>query len=679
MRDLRIPNRSGRRVLVTGDRGFVGSVLVGDLFDHRFDVKGIDALWFHPDSGRLWQDLSEAELTGCDAVVHLAGFSDDRLTDANPELARVTMVDDTVDFARRCRDAGVGRFVFASSAAVYGQTDGPAGESAACCPQSLYARSKLEAEQQILELANPDFDPVALRFGSGFGWSPAARFDLVVNKMTLIALREGHLASGSTGSSHRPFVHVRDMSAALIHALQIDAGDAKACFNVVHPDGNLTVSQVIDVIADHTGAIVGTPGDVVDQRDYQIDPSAFIDTGFTYGHSLTAGVRDLVSRLHYDPVGIRSPWDRQIIAPGYRPTTGTQPLVTPAVLDGDARRKFLDDVVDVIDRSRYRLAGGHRDTATDLVSTAFGLPDHHQALLLRSGTDALMLALKAVGVGAGTRVAMPDHAFHAVGATILNLGAVPVPVDVERHDFNLSVTALDDVFARGRIDAVVAVDNYGTPADWLGLGATCRANGVPFVVDACESLGASRGELHQVDHADLVVVSFSFTKPVHAAGMGGALLGPNSVLEGVAADPRHLVRQMLLPELNAAYLVQAWPMLAENVARLRSTYETYRRVLEPLGFTPQREDGSSTRLHAPFLVPIDTPWTRDSFLDALNDKGIAATPQFPTQSRLLGLVADCPVSHDIGARVVSLPSGAGLDQASVEDVAELTAAVYNTI
>lgn len=675
------PGRSRERVLVTGHRGFVGSLLVEHLLADGVDVVGVDAHWFRSGRGRAWQDVEAEELGSCDAVVHLGGIADDRAADADPDGARTIITDDTVDLARRCRAAGVTRFVFASSSAVYGRTADPVDEAHPTDPQSLYAAAKLDAETQVLALADGRFAPVALRFGSGFGWSPANRFDLVVNKMTLLGLRDGRIGSQSTGTSHRPFVHVADMAAAARHVLSIAVdGDAGACFNVVHPEGNRTIGEVLGIVAAETGAILDPPGTAVDPRDYRIDPAALLATGFTYAWPLERGVRSLAAHLRHRPVHDPLPWDRR--ATVERPAeTGSAswPLVTPSALGEAEQRAYLADVAELTRSSRYRLVGGHTDRAAELVAEAFELPTSHRALLLRSGTDSLTLALQRCGVGAGDRVVVPDQAFHAVAATVLRLGAVPVLADIDPTDFNLSAAAVEKVLEAGGITAVVAVDNYGTPADWPALGDVCRSAGVPLVLDACESLGARRPDGPAITHVDLVAVSFSFTKPVHAAGMGGALLGPVDALDEVAADPRYLVRQTMLPELNAAYLVRAWPHLEDNIVRLRAVYDRYRAELEPRGLVAQAEHGRGTRLHAPFLVPADGPWTRDALLDALAAAGVGAAAQFPSQAHLLDLTPTSPVAADVAARVVSLPSGAGLDLGDAERIARTVGAVYDSI
>jgi dTDP-4-amino-4,6-dideoxygalactose transaminase len=168
-------------------------------------------------------------------------------------------------------------------------------------------------------------------------------------------------------------------------------------------------------------------------------------------------------------------------------------------------------------------------------------------------------------------------------------------------------------------------------------------------------------------------VSFSFTKPVHAAGAGGALATSAKTATRILEADHLLSRQVQLPELNAAFLARTWAQLAANVERLRGQYERYRAVLEPLGFVPQPDRGRSTRLHAPFLLPAgSTPTDRERLVALLDAVGIEARPMFPSQSRLLGLGAPPPVSADVDARVLCFPTGSGL---LVPDVAERVAAV----
>jgi dTDP-4-amino-4,6-dideoxygalactose transaminase len=349
------------------------------------------------------------------------------------------------------------------------------------------------------------------------------------------------------------------------------------------------------------------------------------------------------------------------------------PLVTPA-RPADASEAVLADMAEILAAGRYRVGDGHAATVASLLADQYDLPVGWNVLTFRSGTDALARALAGLGVGAGARVGLPDLAYHAVAGVVLMAGGTPVPLDVDAHDWNLSVDALAAALDDDGLDAVIAVDNYGTPCDRAALGDLCRRWEIPLVLDACESLGADDPSGRPVsDHVDAVAVSFSFTKPVHAAGAGGALATKEKVATRVLEHEHLLSRQVQLPELNAAFLARTWAQLDANVDRLRGQYDRYRAVLEPLGFVAQPERGRGTRLHAPFLLPEgSTTSDRERLVGRLGDAGIEARPMFPSQSRLLGLGAPPPVSAEVDRRVLCFPTGSGLE---VPDVADRVAAV----
>jgi len=346
------------------------------------------------------------------------------------------------------------------------------------------------------------------------------------------------------------------------------------------------------------------------------------------------------------------------------------PLIHPARLDAEAQATYEAFVADILGRSRYRIADGHAARVADLVAERLALGPEWSVLPLRSGTDALVRALRLSGVGAGDEVVVPDLAFHAVAASVLELGAVAVAADISPVDWNLDPASVERCLT-SRTAAVVAVDNYGTPVDLAPLAAVTRAAGVPLVLDACESLGAEYPDGGPDRFADLVVTSFSFTKPVHAAGMGGALCGPTSLLEGARRSPLLLGPQLQLPELNAAYLVAAWPALDANLARLRAVHETYVTAGAALGCTTQGGSARSTRLHTGLLAPSTAE--RDRLVAALGALGVPTRDYFPSQSRLLGLGAPPTISADVADRVFCLPGGPAMPEEDLRIVLDALA------
>ena len=217
--------------------------------------------------------------------------------------------------------------------------------------------------------------------------------------------------------------------------------------------------------------------------------------------------------------------------------------------------------------------------------------------------------------------------------------------------------------------AVIAVDNYGMPTDLKTLASLTRAAGAKLILDACESLGAVYASGSPARYADFIVTSFSFTKPIHAAGMGGALCGPADAIAAAKRTPELMCAHFQMPEINAAYLVAAWPDLAPNIAHLRGIYDRYAELGVELGLIGQRETGGSTRIHAPLLLPkgLDA-CERDSVIAQLDAAGIASRGYFPSQSVLFGFGDGPPVSSSIAARVICLPSGPSMEFSDVDRV-----------
>lgn len=676
-------------VLVTGHAGYVGSALVPLLLQYGAPIEVCDTNWFATEplsGGRDFRDLTEADLTNIDTVFHLAGLSNDAVAKRFPMTDEVAAVG---RFAAAARAAGVGRFVFSSSAAVYNNGDTPCQETDPVAPVSLYAKAKFEMEQLLREHATSDFTVSVVRLASCFGWAPMLRPDLLVNRMTARAIDGGLVQLSSNGDSARPFVHVEDAAAALLLAAELEV-DAFDIHNVVGDGCNLSVGNALDAIVtalreSGVDVEVADAEPTVDPRTYMIDGAKFAARGFSPRWSIGNGVADLTTRLRvFDTnTGIERCSrlatlhesgalgdDLRRTTPGDEPSGDLRaPLVTPAGVDTPTLGRVVGRQREVMSQSRYRLTGAYSTEVEQLLGDELGLPDGWDVLAMRSGTDSLTRALWLAGVRAGKSVVVPDLAFHAVAATVMATGATPLITDITTDSWNLDPALVEQQLAQHDVAAVIAVDNFGTPADWAGLGAVCRAAGVPLILDACESLGASRPDSSVGDHADYVAMSFSFTKPIHAAGMGGALCAPAGEIERVEAVPSQLVRQARLPELNAAYLCEAWPSLHRNVDHLRSIYAAYREVLEPHGFRAQEEVGVSTRIHAPFLLPNELADWRDDILAAADKAGVQARPQFPSQSLLLGLGEPPPVSADVDRRVVSLPSGAGLDPALIPAVA----------
>lgn len=274
------------RVLVSGHDGYIGSVLVPILGEAGHDVVGLDAFFyrgcdFGPVDSRANEragdirDVSARELEGIDAVVHLAALSNDPLGDLNPSLTHEVNFEGTVTLAQAAREAGVRRFIFASSCSLYGAAGSgdTLDEDAPVRPLTAYAESKVRAEQTLWTLMDDDFGVVSMRNATVYGVSPRLRLDVVLNNLAAWAVTTGAIQLLSDGSSWRPLVHVYDL--ARVTELLLRAPDDLVrgeVFNVGSNEQNYLVRELADVLADVTGADVQFAQDAEsDPRSYRVD------------------------------------------------------------------------------------------------------------------------------------------------------------------------------------------------------------------------------------------------------------------------------------------------------------------------------------------------------------------------------------------------------------------------
>lgn len=253
------------RVLVTGHRGYIGTVLTPMLAAAGHDVIGLDSDLYErctfapggalPEIPSLRKDIRDvvpADLDGVDAVLHLAALSNDPLGDFRPETTYDINFEGTMRVARAAKAAGVGRFVFSSSCSNYGAS-GPdfIDESGAFNPVTPYGISKVRSEGALADLADADFCPVFLRSATAYGVSPRIRFDLVLNNLVAWAVTTGNIHMKSDGTPWRPIVHIEDISRAFLAVLDAPA-DLVNCeaFNVGVTDHNYQIRELAEIVAD---------------------------------------------------------------------------------------------------------------------------------------------------------------------------------------------------------------------------------------------------------------------------------------------------------------------------------------------------------------------------------------------------------------------------------------------
>lgn len=302
------------KVLVTGDRGYIGSVLVEKLIQQGFKVVGLDSGFFEESRSnkvqtkykKITKDIRKvnlSDLLGVDAVIHLSALSNDPMGEIDSKLTEDINYKASIRLARLAKKAGVKKFIFSSSCSIYGiAKNGIVDESSKVNPLTAYAKSKIETEKALKKLASDNFFVGLLRNSTAYGFSPRFRNDLVVNNLVTTALAFGEIRILSDGTPWRPLIDIRDLADIFIGFIKTGNKALNGqVINIGFNENNFQVKELVDVIREYLPSckVVYTGEHGTDSRSYRVKFDLF-KKHFPQVHQkwpLSRSVKDIIENL----------------------------------------------------------------------------------------------------------------------------------------------------------------------------------------------------------------------------------------------------------------------------------------------------------------------------------------------------------------------------------------------
>jgi len=715
-----------KKVLVTGGAGYIGSVLVRDLLNKGYFVRVFDSLYFggesledvrnSPNFELIQGDLQSIDnfpnlLEGVEGVIHLAGISNDPSCDLDPYYTKKINVDASKKLVMMCKEKGVKRFLFSSSCSVYGtgittQLD----ENSQKAPVSLYAKTKLEFENILLEMMGENFHPIILRNGTVFGYSPKMRFDLIVNLMTKCATKDKKVFVLGGGKQWRPNVHVKDVSKAFIKCLEAPIEKVKGeIFNVGSNDLNFQVREV----AEKVGSMIKdvkieyVPSDQ-DTRNYNVNFDKMNQVlGYTTDFKIEDGIKeieenilngsmgDLESIRYYSIKTIKELLNKPAVVTGKPIRSTFLPFALPLITE-DEEKEVLDTL-----RSGWLTTGPKTKIFEEKLKKYTGAK---YAVALNSCTGALHLSLLALGIKPGDEVITTPLTFAATANVIVHVGAKPVFVDINRDTLNIDPKKIEEKITN-KTKAIIPVHLAGQPCEMDEITRIAKKHNLKIIEDAAHAIGAEYKNKKIGSMSDAVCFSFYPIKNI-TTGEGGAVLTNNEELaekirilslHGISSDAWK--RYMKDGEPNVWHLIE--PGFKYNMTDIQASLgihqidkldhfldirKSYANVYEK-EFSNFKGIILSRKIddvkHACHLFPIildtdELTVNRDEFINAMKKENIGTGVHFPSlissyYSSTYGYKEeDFPNVTFVSKRIVSLPLYPKMNVGDVRSVVDAT-------
>ena len=500
-----------KKILVTGGAGYIGSVLVKRLLDKGYYVRVFDSLFFGEDPVRNFLKNRNFELVKGDmrnleefpdilknihAVIHLASLSNDPSCDLDPQDTIDINYNSSVRLAELCKKNKIKRFLFSSSCSVYGaRQDFILDETSEKAPVSLYAKSKIDFENKLLEMEDKDFCPTILRNGTVFGLSPRMRFDLIINIMTKYAVTQNKIFIVGGGLNWRPLVHVEDVAAAFILALEAPLEKVKGeIFNVGSNELNFQVKDIASMIKKIMPGveIEYTPSDT-DTRSYRVCFDKIKNTlTFKTTKSVEDGIKEIAKVIKDGTLGDLDSTKyitlKRIVElksipfakGGLRIRHSFLPFALPSIGEEE-----INEVVDTL-KSGWITTGPKTKKFEEEMRKYIGCK---HAVALSSCTAALHLALVALGIKEGDEVITSPITFPSTANVIIHCGAKPIFADIDKKTLNIDPNKIEQKITK-KTKAIIAVDLAGQPCEYDQIRKIAQKYGTPIIEDAAHSIGA---------------------------------------------------------------------------------------------------------------------------------------------------------------------------------------------
>ncbi|MFH1411670.1 MAG: aminotransferase class I/II-fold pyridoxal phosphate-dependent enzyme [Candidatus Omnitrophota bacterium] len=711
-----------KKILVTGGAGYLGSVLCHKLIDKGYSIRCFDRLYFGDGSVKDLSSTGRFELIkgnivnlkdfpelldDIDSVIHLAGLANDPTAELDTELTRITNQYASVELAKEAKKKGISKFIFASSCSVYGKgLSEEITEESPLNPVSVYAESKVLAEQEIALLKDEKFHPVFLRQATLFGRSYRMRFDLAINLMVVHALTKKKIFVWGGGEQWRPFLHVDDAAEAFLACLEAETKTVSGkVFNVGDSKVNYKIIDLANFVKDR---IKGTELEIVpdtpDKRSYKVRfdkigkslgwyPKIKVEDGIKElsDYLLEGKIKDFDSPEFYNIKTIMSFIEKPAIEGGDPVRTEFLPFSLPLI-----GKEEEEEVLDTL-RSGWLTTGPKTKKLEDEFSGYLGAK---HSICVSSCTAALHLALVALGIKKGDEVITSPITWPATANVIVHTGAVPVFADVERDTLNIDPAKIEKKITK-KTKAIIPVHMAGQPCDMDKISRIAKKHGLFVIEDAAHAIGA------EYNGSKIGVVSdmtcFSFYPIKNMTTIEGGLITTNNdgwaenmrvnSLHGIDKDAWKRYTNTEFKHHEVVYPGFKYNMsdiqASMGLAQLRKldgfigrrkeitsiyndSFRSFEEIILPVS------KGNIKHAHHLYVIILDTDRLkvgRDKIIQTLNKENIGTGLHFRSlhvqeyyKKTFAYKPEDLPEAAFLSDRIISLPLYPKMDQYDVDSV-----------